>query len=83
MQVTLFLTEGIQDESAQFFLKAPKGSDVEPVGTVTCYDLQGETLSCSKLDLAFTHEPANDWFCHPVQLGANMYTCASVGCCRS
>lgn len=71
------MNEGIQHDSSQFFLKAPRGSDTEPVGTVTAYDLKGNLMHASKVDLACAREPANDWFCHPIPLGSDLYSCAT------
>ena len=74
-QVSLFLTEGIQDHTSQFFLKSQAGAKGEVGSVVQCGDSSRRETQ-TKVDLAFMHENPNEWYCHPCELGINLYACA-------
>jgi hypothetical protein len=78
MQVSLFLQEGIQDVLAHFYLQSPKGTDASSVGTITQFSSGDSVLETTMVVLEFMQESANEWFCHPCQLGTNLYACASL-----
>lgn len=72
LQVAVFLKEGVQDDAAQIFLRKPQRKGGWQVGSVKFEGLSQVT----SLHLAFMDERDNEWFCHPMQLGENMFRCA-------
>jgi hypothetical protein len=74
LQVSLLLQEGMQDDHAQFYLRNPCGQSSCPVGAIVC-ELSERTRS--HVDLAFMKEDTNEFYCHPCELGSNLYAYAS------
>jgi hypothetical protein len=66
--VSIFLNEGIQDQGSQFILRKPQTKGSTPPGTVRVIG-HGD----SQVDLAFEHESPNEWFCHPMKHGENLF----------
>lgn len=76
VQVSILLQEGMQDGDGQFYLRAPATCGDRQVGTVSSVLPDGSHAGSKQVQLAFSSEIPNEWFCHPCELGANLYECA-------
>lgn len=71
MQVSMYLTEGIQASDGQFFLRKPVRAAGVPAGTVKT--VRDGNYTVDRVNLAFMEEPDSNYFCHPMVLGDNLY----------
>lgn len=67
--MTIFLKEGLQDDHAQIVLRKPQRKAGRQVGSVKFEGVCKTNL----VHLAFMDESENEWFCHPMRLGENLF----------
>jgi hypothetical protein len=70
------MQEGLQDEHGHFYLKRPSASS-ESVGKILSFNAEGSSEQSVDVMLAWMDMHANEWYCHPLPLGSNLYACAA------